>query len=536
MTKYIELQSQSIISAYGGIGSLVETTLGSVIILPFEKWPFYVYEIKDKDRDHLISLSVQDPRLIERLKRTFPKLQHLIRIPLNTSLQNGNKVRDPHKIIAARYFPLWMFCPHCRLFMEYNDWQLKFRDAKLGKAFDKTCPYCRSKSKKSITLEQIRFIKIHKNGDIEDFPWVEWFNKSNNYSTKDCEHSFQYTPSAFSDDLESVKITCSKCNKSVSMKGVFGNFEGVEDARIVLRSSNSVYFPVIIRSLLIPIEKVVLTDESDAEMIYRTEELYYLLNNAKDGDYNDYIDLKDMNNIFEDVSLISVRYLTMVSVLCSYSRVTPISTDLIFDKNKSKHITDSKHDTQYLPCSESIGEGFLISFKDQLIKKWYRELKKNPSYSDRVQLHKKILDDYNPLSIPINDEYTLCKYVLLHTISHLIIKQMEYVCGYPATSLNERIYCSNKDHSGIMIYTIAGSEGSYGGIVTIVENMELKDHVKNALDKARFCVNDPVCYKVGNSSCFSCSLLPETSCEAFNLLLDRSFVVHKDYGFMNFLK
>ncbi|WP_213973840.1 Zn-binding domain-containing protein [Tepidanaerobacter acetatoxydans] len=58
-------------------------------------------------------------------------------------------------------------------------------------------------------------------------------------------------------------------------------------------------------------------------------------------------------------------------------------------------------------------------------------------------------------------------YVLLHTISHILIRQLTLQCGYSAAALKERIYSSfddeqeNMEMAGILIYTASpDSEGS----------------------------------------------------------------------------
>ena len=58
---------------------------------------------------------------------------------------------------------------------------------------------------------------------------------------------------------------------------------------------------------------------------------------------------------------------------------------------------------------------------------------------------------------------------MLHTLSHLLISQLSFECGYSVASLSERLYCSNKEDnkemSGIFIYTANGdSEGTLGGL------------------------------------------------------------------------
>lgn len=87
---------------------------------------------------------------------------------------------------------------------------------------------------------------------------------------------------------------------------------------------------------------------------------------------------------------------------------------------------------------------------------------------------------------------------------------------------------------GIFIYTTGGdSEGTLGGLVRQGYADCLPGILKRALDSARFCANDPVCsFSEGQgiealnyAACHTCVLLPETSCELSNILLDRTVVV-----------
>ena len=62
------------------------------------------------------------------------------------------------------------------------------------------------------------------------------------------------------------------------------------------------------------------------------------------------------------------------------------------------------------------------------------------------------------------------KFLLLHTISHLLIKQLSFECGYSIAALKERLYCSEAEEgrqmAGVFIYTASGdSEGTLGGLV-----------------------------------------------------------------------
>ena len=106
---------------------------------------------------------------------------------------------------------------------------------------------------------------------------------------------------------------------------------------------------------------------------------------------------------------------------------------------------------------------------------------------------------------------------------------------------------SNKeDMQGLLIYTSAGdSEGTMGGLVRLGEPEFFNKIFVNALRKALWCSTDPVCnetprqgpFGLNQGACYSCCLLPETSCDVTNTFLDRGFVVgtqsNPDIGVFN---
>ena len=124
------------------------------------------------------------------------------------------------------------------------------------------------------------------------------------------------------------------------------------------------------------------------------------------------------------------------------------------------------------------------------------------------------------------------KYVFLHTLSHLMIKEIANYAGYSVSSLRERIY-SNNDMAGILIYTSSpSSDGSLGGLVEQGKKPKFNIILQKALRKSRLCSMEPLCSyaklgtgnKSNGSACHACLYLPETSCESMNNLLDRAFI------------
>jgi hypothetical protein len=127
---------------------------------------------------------------------------------------------------------------------------------------------------------------------------------------------------------------------------------------------------------------------------------------------------------------------------------------------------------------------------------------------------------------------------MLHTLSHLLIKQLSFECGYSIASLCERIYCAEdsdgKEMSGIFIYTAGGdSEGTLGGLVRQGRPDAFPRIFKKAITTAKTCSNDPVCILSNGqgresqnlAACHACALLPETCCEERNAFLDRGMIV-----------
>lgn len=145
--------------------------------------------------------------------------------------------------------------------------------------------------------------------------------------------------------------------------------------------------------------------------------------------------------------------------------------------------------------------------------------------------------DVKTSSKPRNAEY-----VLLHTLSHMLIKEMSMQSGYSSSALHERIY-SSENMCGILIYTgAADKEGSLGGLVELGEMNKFLPLLKGALENGLTCTTDPECFmknptseRLNGAACHSCTMISETACENGNRLLDRALVVpvpeHEEMGY-----
>ncbi|WP_156861009.1 DUF1998 domain-containing protein [Casimicrobium huifangae] len=193
----------------------------------------------------------------------------------------------------------------------------------------------------------------------------------------------------------------------------------------------------------------------------------------------------------------------------------------------------SRSQQNWLPAVVVRGEGIFLMFNQERLAQWTREF--GEVHKDRLrQVNLNLQAQARRRQVHADDASPAL--VLLHTFAHVLISQLVFDCGYGSSSLRERIYFSetHPQMTGVLIYTAAGdSEGTMGGLVRMGEPGQLDRIIARALDRARWCSSDPVCIESAGqgpdncnlAACHSCALLPETSCEMQNQLLDRGMLV-----------
>ncbi|MBX3743221.1 MAG: DUF1998 domain-containing protein [Akkermansiaceae bacterium] len=194
---------------------------------------------------------------------------------------------------------------------------------------------------------------------------------------------------------------------------------------------------------------------------------------------------------------------------------------------------------RWLPAIRTYGEGIYLELSEERLAWWQREkagplaARLDDAFIRRLAQESKTLP---PSDAPGPAWAT--RYLLVHSLAHILINQLVYECGYGTASLRERLYVSADPAApmaGILIYTAAGdSEGTLGGLVRLGRPDRLGPVVRRALSRASWCSADPVCSehlggqgsRLANlAACHACVLLPETSCETINQGLDRAMVV-----------
>jgi len=230
-----------------------------------------------------------------------------------------------------------------------------------------------------------------------------------------------------------------------------------------------------------------------------------------------------------------VKKLREVMVLKGFRRILP-SVEGNADEQTTQGVNNdefapiSKQPLNWLPAIELFGEGIFIELDKEAVKNW--ETQTRQRYVALATRHQ-----YPWIGKEMFD-INRTRYILLHTLSHLLIRQLSSQCGYATASLKEKIYSTYSDKGaemcGILIYTSAtDTDGSLGGLVREGESERINDTLKNLLDESSWCSNDPICIETHSqgyqglnlAACHACTLLPETSCESLNCLLDRAAIV-----------
>ncbi|MEX2555583.1 MAG: DUF1998 domain-containing protein [Actinomycetota bacterium] len=234
--------------------------------------------------------------------------------------------------------------------------------------------------------------------------------------------------------------------------------------------------------------------------------------------------------VSDDVeSVLQLHRLREVMGLVGFTRFEAVTPDIHGEYETDVERADIALEPSWFPAVENRGEGVFIQIRADAIERWLKE----SGVAGRLDLlalgHRRWADARKSKRL-----FPGGPYVLLHTLAHLLLQSLAMSCGYPASSIRERIYTEGGRY-GILLYTGSpDSEGTLGGLVQQARHIE--EHLARALRMGALCSNDPICaqHEPGSSleerwlhgaSCHGCALIAETSCEMRNDYLDRALVL-----------
>jgi len=280
------------------------------------------------------------------------------------------------------------------------------------------------------------------------------------------------------------------------------------------------------KAFLTPLEDV--RDDEDFVTVHKTKEFHLLYQSIESQELKSIVRMIDNH-------IIAMR-LREIQVFKGFYRGYE-------DDNTTRELVppDIVGSSNWLPAIELFGEGVFFTIDENILSKWetLHPVKKRAD---------EILKRYEKSEVTLNvDVEVTPRFLLLHTLSHLLIRELESIAGYPAASLKERIYCSrDRKMSGVLIYTtVSDIVGSLGGIVESAEPKEFLSLMDSAFKHAMWCSLDPVCTEhegqgpgwLNRAACHACALIPEPSCAYGNVFLDRIFIKGSEsLGIPNFLE
>ncbi len=241
--------------------------------------------------------------------------------------------------------------------------------------------------------------------------------------------------------------------------------------------------------------------------------------------------------------VVLVERLREVQTTVGFTRIDSATDEESDEEKRPKRAPLSRKPTEWLPAIETRGEGLFLQVREDALERWAaRPVAIPQAEAEFLAAHTQWRRRRG--ITPPEAQYPGLRYVFLHTLSHVLVRQLSLECGYSAASLRERLYSSEPGETspmaGILLYTAAAdSEGTLGGLTGLGAPEELGRHLAVALEDARLCAADPLCSDhrptadgadVHGAACHACLFTPETFCERGNRFLDRNVVAETVAG------
>lgn len=296
----------------------------------------------------------------------------------------------------------------------------------------------------------------------------------------------------------------------------------IEDALREIENGYPLYGQEITQGILLENEYQALCDET--------------LDVADDEDFVTHHHTNDWKAMAESLEgTIPLKIIKSVSKLIAVNRLKEIMVFKGFQRrvgepeNRLLVPPDIVGESEWLPALELYGEGIFFNLDEDLLSRW----ESHPKLQQRADDFKR---RFVVTGIVFEHEIEVTpRFLLLHTLAHLLIRQLETEAGYPAASLKERIYCTagKLPMAGILVYVaVPDVVGSLGGLAELASPERFLPLLTSVFDHAEWCSLDPVCSEHGGqgpsllnrAACHACALIPEPSCAYGNVLLDRAFI------------
>lgn len=229
--------------------------------------------------------------------------------------------------------------------------------------------------------------------------------------------------------------------------------------------------------------------------------------------------------------VVLVHRLREVTALVGFTRFEGLAPNIEGELEIGVRRASLAAELSWLPAIENRGEGVFLQFRRATIEAWLQR----PDVQARGRQLIAGFEKWQEEHSGSHRDFFGLPYIMLHSFAHMLITAVSLECGYPASSIRERIYALPNTGYGVLIYTgTTDAEGTLGGLIQV--GRRIHEHVRSALAMGELCSNDPVCSQhepqnqhehryLQGAACHGCVLIAESSCEQRNDFLDRALVV-----------
>ena len=229
--------------------------------------------------------------------------------------------------------------------------------------------------------------------------------------------------------------------------------------------------------------------------------------------------------------IVLVHRLREVVALVGFTRFEAQAPDIEGELEMGVRRAALARETTWLPAIENKGEGVFLQLHREAVDAWQARA----DVQRRGQQLAAGFACWQQEHSGTQRQFPGVPYIMLHSLSHLLITAVSLECGYPASSIRERIYALPQVGYGVLLYTgTSDAEGTLGGLIQV--GRRIHAHLRTAFALGELCSNDPVCAQhqpqsphehrfLHGAACHGCLLIAETSCEQHNEFLDRALVV-----------